>query len=233
VIEVVLKGPGKNALSTEVMGRALEDVRAAGGAPILLRGDGDAFSAGLNLKEVATLDTAGMERFLALLDELVLALFEHPGPTVACINGHAIAGGCVLALTCDHRVLTTDPKARVGLNEVALGLHFPPRILRLARLRLGPLFERRVLLEAGLYPPPEALSLGLCDELADGTLAVARVRLEKMAAHPRDAFETAKRALTQGALDLDPGEARRYRDEVLPRWTRPEVRQMIQALLGR
>ncbi|NUO54522.1 MAG: enoyl-CoA hydratase/isomerase family protein [Polyangiaceae bacterium] len=233
MIEVVLRGPGKNALSTELMSRTLDAVRASNGAPLLLRGDGDAFSAGLDLKEVGGLDAPGMDKYLTLLDDLVVALFEHRGPTVACINGHAIAGGCVLALTCDHRVATTAEKARIGLNEVAIGLHFPPRILQLARVRLGPLVERQVLLEAGLFGPVEAKNLGLCDEIAEDPLSVARARLEKMAAHPRDAFESTKAAIVRGALDLDPDEMRRYRDEVLPRWTRPEIKEKIRAVLGR
>ena len=92
-VRVVLDGPGKNALSTPLMTRALGEVRAAGSRPVLLTGAGDAFSAGLNLKELATLDGAGMERFLGLLGELVRALYLHPAPTVALVNGHAIAGG--------------------------------------------------------------------------------------------------------------------------------------------
>jgi enoyl-CoA hydratase/carnithine racemase len=231
--ELVLRGPGKNALSTEVMKQALADLRAAEGAPLLLRGEGDAFSAGLNLKELASLDAAGLDRFLGMLDDLVLALWEHPSPVVASINGHAIAGGCVLSLTCDHRVMTASPTARIGLNEAAIGLQFPPRVLKLARARLGPRWERRVLLEAGLYGPAEALELGLCDEIAEDPLTAARARLERLAAHPRDAFSATKRRLTEGALNLDPDEARRYRDEVLPHWSRPEIRERIRAVLGR
>lgn len=233
MVEITLRGRGKNALSTELMTRLIAEVKAARGAPLLLSGDGDAFSAGLDLKELATLDAAGIEAFLALLDELIVVLFEHPGPTIACLNGHAIAGGCVVALACDHRVLTTSPKARVGLNEVAIGLRFPPRVLRLARARLGPLVERRVLLEAGLYAPPEALALGLADELSDDVLSTGRARLEKWAAHDAGAFAAAKAALTRGALDLDPDDVRRYRDEVLPRWTGDELKKIVASVLGR
>ncbi len=232
MVEITLNGPGKNALSTDLMTRTLSALRSAGSAPVLLVGEGDAFSAGLDLKELGGLDPAGIERFLGILDDLVVALFEYPGPTVAAINGHAIAGGCVLALCCDHRVATTNARARIGLNEVAIGLRFPPRVLALARARLGPLNERRVLLEGGLYAPTEALALGLCDELADDPAAAARARLGKLAAHDPGAYADAKAALTRGALDLDPSDARRYRDEVLPRWTGNDLRRIIAAVLG-
>ncbi len=233
MVDVILRGAGKNALSTEVMTRALADVRAAAGAPILLRGEGDAFSAGLNLKELASLDPPGLERFLGLLDDLVVALFEHPGPTVACVNGHAIAGGCVLALTCDVRIMCSTPTARIGLNEVAIGLSFPPRVLRLARLRLGPRTERRVLLGADLFSPAQAVELGLVDEIAEDPVSAGRARLEALERHPREAYSATKRELTRGALDLDDVEVARYREEVLPRWTRPELRRTILAVLGR
>src|SRR5690348_5858748 len=106
--ELTIAGRGKNALGTQVMEDVLAKVRAAGDEPLLLTGAGDAFSAGLDLKEVAALEPPGMERYLLLLDDLIDALYQHPGPTVACVNGHAIAGGCVLVLCCDHRVAADD-----------------------------------------------------------------------------------------------------------------------------
>src|SRR5690606_9804653 len=102
--ELTIQGPGKNALGRELMGSLLAQLREADGEPLLLTGAGDAFSAGLNLKELLELDEAGMDGFRRLLGELSAALFDYPGPTVALVNGHAIAGGCVLALCCDWRV---------------------------------------------------------------------------------------------------------------------------------
>src|SRR6185436_9330094 len=121
VYTLTIDGPGKNSLSTAVMQDVIRQVREADGRPVLVTGAGDAFSAGLNLKEVASLDAAGMERYLGLLDDMIDALFGYDGPMVACVNGHAIAGGCVIALCADLRVAADDPKIRIGLNEVALG----------------------------------------------------------------------------------------------------------------
>src|SRR4051812_20766858 len=101
MVEITMSGPGKNALGTTMMIFLQEKLREAGGAPVLLTGAGDAFSAGLNLKEVASLDAAGMETFLRRLEALIEALYVYPGPVVALVNGHAIAGGCVLTLCCD------------------------------------------------------------------------------------------------------------------------------------
>ena len=233
VFTLTLDGPGKNSLSTAVMQDVVRNVREAAGRPVLVVGAGDAFSAGLNLKEVASLDAGGMERFLHLLDEMIDALFDYAAPMVACVNGHAIAGGCVIALCADVRVVVDDPKVRIGMNEVALGLEFPPKIMKLARHRLARHQVERVLLEAGLYAPRRAVELGLVDEVAVDPLARARVVLDALAAHPGPIYAATKRTLRAGALALAEADRRYFRDEVLPRWTAPAVKEKVLATLKR
>lgn len=227
---LVLDGPGKNSLSTELMERTLASVRAAGDNPIFLTGAGDAFSAGLNLKEVASLDVAGLTRFLGVLEDLVQALYEHPGPTVAWVNGHAIAGGCVMALCCDVRVMTAREGVRIGLNEVALGLRFPPRTYAMCVNRVPGPSLARVLLEAELYRAAEAVSLGLVDVL--GEEAEARARLEKLARHPRAAYAAAKSAL-RGTLAVPEAVQLRFISEVAPAWAAPELKARLRAVLDK
>ena len=143
---LTLAGPGKNALSSVLMESIITRLREASGEPVLLIGAGDAFSAGLDLQEVAGLDRAGAERFLGTLERMTEALFTYPAPMVACVNGHAIAGGCVVELCADYRVLADQPKLRIGLNEVALGVQFPPTVLAVVRHRVPPRgLERDVL----------------------------------------------------------------------------------------
>ena len=102
--EICLSGPGKNALGSALMKEVTAKVSEAAGRPVLLTGAGDALSAGLDLREVASLDVAGMERFLRLLEAMTDALYTYPAPIVALVNGHAIAGGCIVAMACDWRV---------------------------------------------------------------------------------------------------------------------------------
>ncbi len=227
--DLLLSAPGKNALSLAHMESIIARLRAAGGAPLLLTGDGDAFCAGLNLKEVAALDRAGMERFLDTLEEMVATLYEYPGPTVAAVNGHAIAGGCVLTLACDHRVVTNDARTRIGLNEVALGLEYPPKVFALVRRRVP---TERPILEAALYDPPTALALGLVDELAPDPVATGRRRLEALAAHPASAYAAAKRALRAGALAVSEDTRRWFHDELVPAWVAPDVKARVSAILS-
>jgi enoyl-CoA hydratase/carnithine racemase len=233
IYTLTIAGPGKNSLSTTVMQDLLRQVRDAAGRPVLVTGAGDAFSAGLNLKEVASLDAPGMERFLLLLDDVIDAFFDYPAPLVTCVNGHAIAGGCVLALCGDVRVATDDPQARIGLNEVALGLEFPPKIMKLARHRVAPRAFERVMLEAGLYPPRRAVELGLVDEVAADAPARARAVLAALAAHPREIYSATKRTVRAGAVALTAEERRYFREQVLPRWGAPAAKAGVLAALKR
>ncbi len=227
---ILLSGPGKNSMSTELMVRTLAAVREAGDAPLLLTGEGDAFCAGLNLKEVAALEVDGLTNFLGVLEDLVTALYEYPGPTVAWVNGHAIAGGCVLTLCCDVRVMTARDGARIGLNEVALGLRFPPRTFKMTANRVPGPSLARVLLEAALYGANEAKELGLIDVI--GEEADARGRLEALGAHPRGAYTAAKRAL-RGTLAVPDDVQRAFLEEVIPTWAAPELKQRLRALLDK
>ena len=229
---IVLSAPGKNALSIAVLEGLQRDVEAARGEPFLLTGAGDVFCAGLNLKELATLDSVGMHRLLAALDGAVEALFQHPAPTAAWINGHAVAGGCALALCCDVIVASADPRIRIGLNETAIGLPFPPKIAALARHRLPHGSLERVLLGGGLHAPAEARSLGLVDLVAEDARSVAEQELARLAAHPRAAYAANKRQLRSSALT--PPDADRIQVEVLAVWDSEETRlRAASALKGK
>src|SRR5580658_4730267 len=164
MVEITMNRPAKNALGSDMIAWLLERLEAAAGEPVLLTGSGDAFSAGLNLKEVASHDPPAMERFLTLLERCMSAFYLYPGPVVALVNGHAIAGGAVLMLTCDHRVATRDPRTRIGLNEVALGVRYPPRVFHIVQQRVPRSAHETVFLGAGLFAPGDARAHGLVDE---------------------------------------------------------------------
>ncbi len=232
IYELVLSAPGRNALSSDFMQRLTQEIHGAAGTPLLLSGANGAFSAGLNLKEVASLDEPGMARFLGHLDDLIDALYLYPGPTVACVNGHAIAGGCMLVLCCDLRIAADDPRVRIGLNEVAIGLEFPPKLLALAVDRIAPRSRDRALLEAGLHDPHTALQLGMLDEVVADAPGVARQAIERLAAAPREAYVNTKLALRGGKLDLSDAQRRFVKEHIVPRWASEATKQQVRARLA-
>lgn len=228
--EVVLSAPGKNALGTEHMTRLRADLAACDGAPVLMYGADGCFSAGLNLREVGTIDKVEMEAFLDLLEGLVHDLWTYPGPLVAAVNGHAIAGGAILALTADMRIATADPRTRIGLNEVQLGLQFPPGIRKMVQDRIPRRHLETVILGAELLDPDDALAVGYVDDVVSDPIDVAREHLTRLSKHPRAAYAAAKRDFR---ADIRPTarERERFMSSVLPSWTSDDLRARINAIL--
>jgi enoyl-CoA hydratase len=198
--------------------RALDDAKDE---PIVVTGAGTAFSAGLDLDALATLDASGVTDLLMAMERVTHRLFLHPAPTVALVNGHAIAGGCLVAQCCDVRVGVRDPKLRIGMTGVAIGLTYPPFVLDVFGARLPPPNVEKVLLSAARFGVDEALALGLLDELADGASAAARAEaiLTERAALPRPSYASTKLSIRKPRIDASAGERARFLGEVIPRWT--------------
>ena len=188
-----------NAIGSAFLDRLsaqLDAVQSSGAAALVLTGEGTAFSAGLDLPELTGLDRPGLERFIRRFSEVMLRVFTLPVPVVAAINGHAIAGGCVLALQADVR-LAADGDYRIGLNEVQIGLGLPAVVLETLRCQVSPGSMGPVALEGRLLLPEQAQVLGLVEAVvpAAALLERARARAAELAALPRPAFSEVKQAL--------------------------------------
>jgi len=233
VVEIRLEGPGMNCLGTTMMTWLLGQLEQAGGAPVLLTGAGRAFSAGLDLREVAGLTPDSAHDFLDLLVRTMHRVYTHPGPVVAWVNGHAIAGGSLLALACDFAYAGSDSRARIGLNEIALGLRFPPGLLALVREQIPRQHLAEVVLGAGLHSAADAAGLGLITAAVPDPESAARACLDRLAAHPADAYAAAKADLRCSVMATSPDLTRRFQEEVLPLWTSPQLKAKVLALLER
>ena len=230
--EIIMDRPGLNALGTATMEWLTAQFEEAGKSCVLLSGTGRAFCAGADLKEVASLDRNGLRSYLLLLDRMYTSIHSHPGPTIACVNGHAIAGGAVLAQACDHRICTDSPRAKLGITEAALGVAFPPAALELLRQRLPKAHIHKAMLGAQLHSPQEALSMGMLDGLAENPLEAARKLADILAGYDFDAYAATKRGIqgdhVRHALADD-----RAREAILDAWDSPETRKRLaEALAG-
>jgi enoyl-CoA hydratase len=201
---LTLDRPPANAIDETLLGDLLAALEAARDAAavraLVLTGAGAFFSAGFDLSAPPR-DATATARLNALYRDAHVALLAFPKPTIAMVNGHAIAGGLVLALACDYR-LGGDGDYRIGLNEVAIGASFPRAALEIVRLRLTHARASELLLGAALYPASQATRLGLVDELfpADTFERTVLRRAARMGAFPNAAYAHTKAALVAEAV---------------------------------
>lgn len=194
VLVVELDRGKVNALDLELLRAVIESVVAATpGQPIVLTGANRAFSAGVDLRRLVDESADYVTEFLGALSDCFLAIFDHPGPVVAAVNGAAIAGGCVIAAACDRRIIARGP---IGLAELTVGVPFPTAGLEIVRGVLGSQTTNLVLSARNLEPN-EALAIGLVDEVVrpDQLLPSAIACAASLAALPHEVFRLTKRQL--------------------------------------
>jgi len=188
-------------LVEELAAAAAELARDPGVRGVLLAsGHPKIFCPGLDLVSLAEYDRPSMERFMTSFAVAVWALYGLPKPVVAAVSGAAVAGGCILALTADHRVLKHG--APIGLNEVKVGVPLPWSVTRLLRATVHPTALSRIALLGRNFTDAEALEAGLADELAaaEGFEAACLARLEEYADKDPLALATTKAWLREGVL---------------------------------
>jgi enoyl-CoA hydratase len=191
---------GPNALDRELMGalrEALSTLAKDGAPAVILASDHPRlFCPGWDLKLLADAQPDDVAEFLSDFNALILEFFSYPGPTAAAIGGHSVAGGCLLALTCDLRVMATG-QPRQGLSELNLGVPVPGNSLRMLRARLSsPALDELVFRGEGCTAE-RARELGIVHRIAnqDDVLAATELELAKLAGRPRRAFVDTKKLL--------------------------------------
>jgi len=219
-----------NALDLELLLAITEAMRAADQArAVVITGSGSVFSAGVDLQRIVAGGPSYVREFLPALSGSFMAIFDHPGPVVAAVNGHAIAGGCVIAAACDVRLMS---QGKIGLAELSVGVPFPPVPMEIMRHAIGPAIGHLVL-TAALLDPARAQSIGLIQHVctAEVLLESAVDRARQMARTPAGVFSVSKRQLQQPARDRIA--ARRGEEEaVVEMWSSDRTRDAIALYLG-
>jgi enoyl-CoA hydratase/carnithine racemase len=182
--------------SLAAIAAALDEVEAdeTTGA-LVLTGDGKFFSNGLDLEWMVA-NSGGRETVLPAVQALLARLMTFPTVTVAAVNGHAYAGGAMLALSCDFRVMRAD-RGYLCLPEVDLGLPFTVGMTALLRARMTPATATAAMVFGSRYNGPEALAAGLVEEaVAEAeVLPAAARRAAALAGKDRQALRTIKERL--------------------------------------
>ena len=161
--------PPVNALDLDLLDDLIVTMRGVDG-PMVLTGTGRCFSAGVDLRAVTDGGAEYTDRFLTALSAAFLAVFDHPAPVVAAINGHAIAGGCVFAMAADIRLMSAGT---IGLTELAVGAMFPMSALEICRYAMGPSVTPATL-QAQTIDVSTAAAFGWVDEVVTAEELVPR-----------------------------------------------------------
>ena len=182
------------------------------------------FSSGFDIREVFTYDRDGMAAFFGRFIDLYESLYRFPKPVVAALSGHTFAGGAILAIACDFRIMA-DGDFGFALNEINLGLAFSPTMCRMLADAVGLTHGREVLLFGEPLTPARALEIGLVRELApaeqvrDRAIACAR----SLAAKPPAAYREMKRALRESGGREDTHTDRTTLSQFLDMWFSAEA----------
>lgn len=222
-----------NALDVELLEEltaAVREQQDSGAGPLVVTGAGRVFCAGVDLNRVLQGGADYADRLIPALSDAFVALFGYPGPTVAAINGAAIAGGCVLACACDRRLI--GPDAQIGATELRVGVPFPAAALEVIRHACGDHAEE-VLLGGGLYRGDDAVASGLAHRVvADDLVGAAVAEASDLGEISADAYRHTKAQLRAPVLARI-GAADDIDREVRQLWGAEETRQRIADSLER
>jgi enoyl-CoA hydratase/carnithine racemase len=237
-VAVLQMAHGKaNIMTTEfclaLTGR-LDELRTSPAAAVVITGAGRIFSAGVDLPRLLEGGAPYIRAFLPALNAMFDAVFSYPKPVVAAINGHAIAGGCVLACAADRRLMAVEP-GRIGVTELLVGVPYPAVAMEIMRSATAPQYFEEAIFGGATYAPGDAVARGLVHEVAapDALLGHAVAAAQALASLSPAAFALSKRQTRQPSFERLEREGRRIDDEVTRIWCAPETLERIRDYVSR
>ena len=206
---------------------ALSSARA-----VVLTGTGTIFSAGVDLVRLLEGGAPYIRKFLPTLSTMLVTVFSHPAPVIAAINGHAIAGGCVLACAADRRVMASNG-SRIGVTELLVGVPFPPAAIEIMRCATAPQFFAEAIFGGATYSPIEAVGRCWVHDLVESEALLDRAldTANALAALPAKAFALSKRQTREPALERM--QNREVDAAIEQIWTAPETLQRVRDYVAR
>jgi enoyl-CoA hydratase len=229
-----------NAIDVELLDALLHELDgvAEGVRALILTGTGSIFSAGVDLFRLTREGADYVRHFLPLLSRFVRKLFSFPRPVVAAVNGHAIAGGCVIVLASDVRLMA-DGVGRIGVPELLVGVPFPTAPLEVVRFAVGPEKVQSLIYTGRTLSARDALGAGLVDEVVapDALLARAQELAQQLATIPPPVFSLTKQSLRAEVLERIDKAGERQDQAALEVWSAPQthahVREYLRRTLGK
>ncbi len=237
-VAVVAVRHGKaNALDIELctaLAKCFGKLRASSVRAVVLTGQERMFSAGVDLIRLSAGGPDYVREFLPALHRLYDAVFFHEKPVVAAINGHAIAGGCVLACCADRRIMARA-SGRIGVTELLVGVPFSALPMEIMRFAVPERHLPGLILGGGTYDGDDALQRGLIDEVvdADALMQQALATAQHLATLSPAAFAQTKKQLRQSVAERV-ARRRTATDKVVTEiWAAPETLDYVRDYVAR
>ncbi|MTI29597.1 enoyl-CoA hydratase/isomerase family protein, partial [Xanthovirga aplysinae] len=198
----------------------------------ILCGKESFFSGGLDIPELYHYNKDEIHELWTKFMGLIHQLIAFPKPLISAITGHSPAGGCLLSLCSDYRVMA-DGKYVIGLNEVLLGIIPPPLVFDLYAFWLGDRVAYHSLLEGKLFSPTEALKYGLVDEVVNDDLVLnhAEIQLNKYLQFSSSAWTKSKLNFRESLINFLEKDIEESLKDTLQQWWSPETRLALKQLM--
>jgi enoyl-CoA hydratase/carnithine racemase len=236
VRQIRLARPPVNALDAGLLARleeALAGAAASGARAVVLSGREGVFSAGLDVRELASGDEARIRALVEQFGRVQERLARSPLPVVAAIGGHCPAGGAVMSMLCDYRIMADGP-FRIGLNEVQMGLYPGATVHRCFERLIGTRHAAALLATGALVEPREALALGLVDEVVErGRVEARAIEYAKgLAALPPRAYQRTRALVRRDLVRIFDEQEETLEQLLASGWVTDETRAAAARLLG-
>ena len=236
---VALDGPPANALSLEMLNAINEAMKSAMADDevkgiVLTAAKPGIFCAGLDITAMYGADQESATVFWRAVQDAWLNMYTCPKPVVSAINGHAPAGGCLLAICTDHRVMGNDGGFAIGLNETQLGIVAPPWFARPYADLMGQRNAERHLCLGSMLSADDALAIGLVDDLVPtaDVVETAHATLAQYIAIPAQARAMTKAMMREATVRATLG-TQEGREADLGRFLALVLSDPVQASLGK
>ena len=198
-----------NALDTEfchALTARFKELRASDTRASIITRTGTTFSAGVDLLRILDGGVDYARAFAPAVTKLFEVVFDFPKPVIAAVNGHAIAGGCVLACAADNRIMVSG-SWRMDLPELLVGVPYPTVAVEILQLIIPPQYLQELIYSGATMRSEEILKKGLVNELVKPVQLMDRARsiAQRFADIPAPLFAQTERQIRQPSHERDPG----------------------------
>lgn len=200
---------------------------------VIIAGKENFFSSGLDLPEIMTYDKAKTRKFWEAFMDMIIELVSFPKPLVSAITGHAPAGGCIVAVACDYRIMAGG-NFKIGLNEIPVGIVVPRHIFELYAFWVGRHRAYQFLMEGRLMNPQQASDAGLIDVVvpAEQVLEAAERKMAQYLKFDQKTWSTTKLNLRRDLIDTVTNYDEDLLDKVIEHWFDPHTQAILNGFVA-